>query len=163
MNTIILYYSETKRTEIVAKSLANELNSETIKVKDLKRRGGFLNRFNSSIDAFREKKTEIYPDKIDLTNYDLVYIGTPTWANNPTPAIITLIDKLDLKGKDVVLFTTMSNSGGDNTLKRMQEKVKLRGGRVIEGFKIKTKDKSLIQLERDSIRVIRSLDLGIYS
>ena len=162
MNTIILYYSETKRTEIVAKSLATELNSETIRIKDLKKREGFLNRFNSSIDAFREKKTEIYPDKIDITDYDLVYIGTPTWANNPSPAIITLIDKLDLKGKDVVLFTTTS-TGGDNTIKRMSEKVKLRGGRVIETFKIKTKDKSLIQLERDSIRVIRSLDLNIYS
>lgn len=162
MNTIILYYSETKRTEIVAKSLATELNSETIRIKDLKKREGFLNRFNSSIDAFREKKTEIYPDKIDITDYDLVYIGTPTWANNPSPAIITLIDKLDLKDKDVVLFTTTS-TGGDNTIKRMSEKVKLRGGRVIETFKIKTKDKSLIQLERDSIRVIRSLDLNIYS
>ena len=163
MNTVILYYSETKKTEVVAKTLANELNADSVLIKDLKERKGFFNRFNSSVDAFREKKTEIYPDKIDLTNYSLIYIGTPTWANNPTPALITLIDKLDLKGKDVVLFTTLSNAGGENTLKRMQEKVKLRGGRVIESFEVATKDKSLIQLERDSIRIARALDLNIYS
>ena len=163
MNTLIIYYSKTKKTEVVAETLANELNGDIIRIKDVNERSGFLNRFSSAVDAFREKKTEIYPDNIDLTDYDVVYIGTPTWASNPAPAIITLIDKLNLKNKDLILFTTMSNSGGDNSLKRMEEKIKIRGGRVIESFDIKTKDKSLIQLQRDTIRIVNYLDLDLYS
>ncbi|MDD2643594.1 MAG: flavodoxin [Methanobacteriaceae archaeon] len=163
MKTLIIYYSKSENTKIVAETLAHELSSDIIRVKDIKKRSGFFSKFSSSIDAFRESKTEITPSNINISDYDLIYIGTPTWASNPVPAIITLIDKLDLKGKDVVLFATMSNSGGKNAIKRMSEKVEVRGGRVIETFTLKTKDKNLNQIADDSFNIARLLDLSIYS
>lgn len=73
-----------------------------------------------------------------------------------------MIDRCDLFGKDVVLFATMSNSGGDSAIEKMEKKVKARGARVIEQFTIKTKDKSLSQLEKDSESIAQVLDLDIY-
>lgn len=163
METLIIYYSESENTKKVAETLAYQLKCDIIRIKDMKKRSGILNKFNSSIDAFRENKTEIYPSNIDISAYDIIYIGTPTWASNPTPAIITLIDRLDLKGKDVVLFATMSSSGGKSTIKRMQEKVEIRGARVIETFTLKTKDKTLNQIEDDSVNIAKLLDLSLYS
>ncbi len=163
MKTLIIYYSESQNTKRVAETLSLQLDTDIIRIEDTKKRTGIFNKFNSSIDAFRENKTEIRPSTIDISNYELIYIGTPTWASNPTPAIITLIDSLDLKGKDVVLFATMSSSGGKNTIKRMQEKVEIRGARVIETFTLKTKDKSLAQIEEDIINIARLLYLSLYS
>ena len=75
--------------------------------------------------------------------YGLVYIGTPTWAAKPAPAIITMIDKCNLKGKDIILFSTMGSSGGSKAIERMREKVEARGGRMVNSFSIKTVEKKL--------------------
>ncbi len=162
MRTLIIYYSETGATEVISQVLAHYLNADLVQIHDMKPRSGFKNKLSASFDAFRENKTEIYPPTIDLTNYDLVYIGTPVWASKPTPSIITIIDSLNLQGKDVILFATMSNKGGSSTIERMDEKVRARGGRVIESFTVKTKDKGSNQLIRDAESIIEILDLKIY-
>ena len=103
MERIILYYSESGKTKVVAETLALNLRCDICQIKDMKKRDGIRSRLGSTIDAFRESKTEIYPPTLDLEEYGTVYIGTPIWANNPTPAIITLIDSCDLRGKDTLI------------------------------------------------------------
>lgn len=162
MKTLVMYYSNTGTTELVSKTLAYHLGADIIRIQDLKNRDGIKNRFLSSINAFRENKTEIRPSKVDLTDYSVIYIGTPTWNGNPTPAIITIIDRCDLKGKDIVLFATMNSNRGDGNIERLAEKVKIRGARVIESFTLKTKGKSRDQLINDTEAIIEMLDLKMY-
>lgn len=162
MKTLIIYYSNSGITGLISQILSHELNADIVKIEDLKPRNGFKNSIFGSFDAFRENKTEIYPKKLDLNQYDTIYFGTPVWAGKPTPAIITIIDRCDLKGKDIVLFATMSKIGGQETVERLNEKVKARGGRVIETFTIKTKDKSQEQLIDITENLIEILDLKIY-
>lgn len=164
MKTLIIYYSSGGSTEIMAKTLSMHLKADIIEIKDLKNRKGFANRFLSSVDAFRESKTEISPAKLDLTDYGLIYIGTPTWANKPAPAIITLIDRCNWYEKDVILFTTMNKDGSDeSTLERLDEKVSMRGARVIESFSLNTKDKRPEHIIDDTERIIQRLVLKMYS
>lgn len=162
MKTLIIYYSSEGSTKIMARTLSMHLRADIIEIKDLKKRSGIVNRFVSSIDAFRESKTEISPEKVDLTGYDLIYIGTPTWANNPAPAIITLIDRCNWTGKDVILFTTTSNTDGEATLERLEEKVGMRGGRVIQSFSLQTKGKSPEDIINDTESLILIKDLKMY-
>ena len=77
-------------------------------------------------------------------------------------AILTIIDRCDLKSKDVVLFSTMDSNRGDTNIKRLEEKVKLRGARVIESFTISTKDKSPEKLVSDTEAIIEMKDLKMY-
>lgn len=162
MKTLIIYYSSGGSTKIMARTLSMHLKADIIEIKDLKKRSGLANRFLSSIDAFRESKTEISPAKLDLSDYDLIYIGTPTWANNAAPAIITLIDRCHWAGKDVILFTTTSNSDGESTLDRLEEKIGMRGGRVIKSFYLQTKNKSPEDIITDTESLILRLDLKMY-
>ncbi len=112
MKTLIIYYSQHGSTEVVARTLAKELKTDILEVTDLKNRSGFKNKLTSCIDSIKETKTEIAPSEVDLTEYNSIYIGTPTWAGKPTPAIITLIDRCNLRGKDLYLFATMTGRGG---------------------------------------------------
>ena len=162
MATLIMYYSQGGTTETVAKTLARNLRANTVRIHDLKNREGFKNKLMASINAFRENKTDIIPAKVDLTNYDTIYIGGPTWAGNPTPAILTIIDRCNFTGKDVVLFATMDSSRGDSNLERLEEKVKMRGGRVIESFALATKNKSPEKLVNDTEAIIEMKDLKMY-
>ena len=163
MATIIIYYSQGGTTDLVAKTLALNLHADLVRIHDLKNREGFKNRLLSSINAFREVKTDIIPAKVDLRGYDTVYFGTPTWAGNPTPAILTIIDRCDLRAKDVVLFATMDSNRGESNVERLEEKVKLRGARVIESFTIATKDKSPEKLVNTTEAIIDMKDLKMYS
>lgn len=163
MATLIIYYSQGGTTELVAKTLAQNLRADMVRIHDLKNREGFKNRLFASINAFRENKTDIVPARVDLTNYDTVIFGTPTWAGNPTPAILTIIDRCNLTGKDVMLFATMDNNRGDTNIERLEEKVKMRGARVIESFTIATKGKSPEKLVTDTEAIIEMKDLKMYT
>ena len=162
MNRIIVYYSQGGRTDLVAKTLAKNLNADLVRIHDLKNREGFKNKIMSSINAFREVKTDIVPAKVDLSAYDTIYFGTPTWAGNPTPAIITLIDRCDLRANDVVLFATMEENRGESNIERLEEKVRIRGARVVESFTNATKNKSPEQLVGDTEAIIDSKVLKMY-
>jgi flavodoxin len=162
MAKIIIYYSQGGTTDLIAKTLASNLNADLVRIHDLKNREGFTNRLFSSINAFRETKTDIVPAKVDLRGYDTIYFGTPTWSGNPTPAILTIIDRCDLRAKDVILFATMDSNRGESNIERLERKVKLRGARVIESFTMTTKDKSPEQLVNDTEAIIEMKDLRMY-
>ena len=163
MATLIIYYSQGGTTETVAKTLARNLRANTVRIHDLKNRDGFKNKIFASINAFRESKTDIVPAKVDVTEYDTIIFGTPTWAGNPTPAILTIIDRCNLTGKDVMLFATMDSSRGDTNIERLEEKVKMRGGRVIETFTIATKGKTRDKLIEDTEAIIDAKVLKMYT
>ena len=163
MATLIIYYSNGGTTELVAKTLAKNLRANMVRIHDLKNRDGVKNRIFASINAFREVKTDIVPAKVDISPFDTIIFGTPTWAGNPTPAILTIIDRLNLTGKDVMLFATMDSNRGDTNIGRLEEKVKMRGARVIETFTISTKGKSPEKLVNDTEAIIEMKDLKMYT
>ena len=162
MATLVIYYSQTGTTELVAHTLAKNLRTSVLEVKDLKNRNGLKNKLLASISAFRESKTKISPARVDLTDYDTIVFGTPTWLGNPTTAILTMIDNCNLTGKDVILFATM-DSNADSNIERLEEKVKMRGARVIESFTISTKNKSAEKLISDTEAIIEMKDLKMYT
>ncbi len=162
MKTVILYYSRTRKTAKVAKTLAKEIQADSTEIVDLKNRMGVVNYLGSSVDALRENKTNIKPESFDLSEYGLVYIGTPTWAAKPAPAIVTMIDRCDFKGKDVILFSTMGSSGGKKAIERMREKIEARGGRMVNSFTIKTSGKEMDVIITDTKKILQEMDLKIY-
>lgn len=162
MRKLIIYYSQGGTTDLVARTLAKKLHADLLRIHDLKNREGFKNKLLSSINAFRETKTDIVPARVDLSPYSTVIFGTPTWAGNPTPAILTIIDRCNLRGKDVILFATMDANRGDSNINRLEEKVKMRGARVIESFTLATKNKDPEQIVKDTEAIIEIKDLKMY-
>lgn len=63
---------------------------------------------------------ELKPISADLSNYDTVVIGTPTWWYTMAPAVLTFLTKNDWTGKTVVPFQTHGGWPG-HTLKDMKE------------------------------------------
>ena len=121
----------------------------------------YYSQHGSTEVVARTLAKELKTDILEVTNS--IYIGTPTWAGKPTPAIITLIDRCNLRGKDLYLFATMTGRGGQATVDRMAEKVKARGARVIETFTLNTNDKDIETLINDTEVIIDILDLKMYS
>ena len=111
MKTLVIYYTRTGNAKFVAETVAAELGADIEEVVDLKKRQGTFGWLSAGRDATGGKETEIDPTKRTPTDYDLIIIGQPVWAGNPTPAIRTYLNKNDLSGKKVALFFSDSNSG----------------------------------------------------
>ncbi len=147
MKVLIVYYSLTGKTKLVAEAIAQSLNVDIRRVEDLKKRG-VLGRLSGAISAARDTSGRIKPMDFDTHSYDLVFIGTPVWAFKPTPAINAFISKADFKNKKVILFVTMGSAGDKSAINAMSDAIKLKGGEIINSFAIRTggvKNEKLIE------------------
>jgi flavodoxin len=110
MKTLVIYYTRSGNAKFMAETIAAELGADIEEVIDLKNRQGKLAFLPAGRDAMRGKETEIAQTKRTPTDYDLIIIGQPVWAGNPTPSIRTYLNKNDMSGKKVALF--FSDSSG---------------------------------------------------
>ena len=111
MKTLVIYYTRTGNAKFIAETTAAELGADIEEVIDLKNRQGKLAFLPAGRDAMKAKETEIAQTKRTPTDYDLIIIGQPVWAGNPTPAIRTYLNKNDFSGKKVALFFSDINLG----------------------------------------------------
>ena len=138
-------------TRKVSEIIAEQKGADLLEVKDQKSRSGAMGFFMGGFDAIRGKSTSISYDTVDMADYDTVYIGTPVWASKPTPAILEFIRQNDFSNNDVVTFATLGGSGGESTVKAMNEAVSAKGGTVKRSFSFVMKGNDIEQLVLDAL------------
>lgn len=148
---LVIYYSRTNTTKEVSQIIAEEKSAKLVEIKDKKSRSGALGYALGALDSVRGKKTNIEYEKVNLSEYDTVYIGSPVWASKPTPAVLQYIEENDFNGTNVVTFATMMGSGGDSTVKIMNDKIKAKNGLIKRSFSLATKGKDLKSLVIDAL------------
>lgn len=116
---LVVYYSRTGHTKKIAEEITKNLNADIDEIIDKKKRKGFFKFLSSGREALKGNLTEIEFNK-KVEDYDLVIIGTPTWAGTIPPAIRTYLSKN--KPKNVAFFCT---HGGETTGKVFEELEKL--------------------------------------
>ncbi len=78
--------------------------------------------------------TAIRPLGVNWAAYDTVFIGSPTWAGSPAPAVNSLLQDADLAGKRVYLFVTSGGEDAGKVLKLLSSRVAEKGGEVVGTF-----------------------------
>lgn len=137
MKTLVLYYSRTGTTKILAELIAKELNCDLEEIIDRKNRQGAVNWLIAGKDAFKNRLTEINDIKKDLKMHDLIIIGTPVWAGTITPAIRSFLEKYKHEIKNIAFFSTM---GGENPGKTFSELEKVSGKKPLAILPLRTKE-----------------------
>jgi flavodoxin len=154
MKALIIYYSWTGKTEIVAKAIAKTLNADIRKIEEVKERKGFFGFINGGYCAIKEKSSEIKSMDFNLDNYDIVFLGTPVWASKPAPAINAFVSKAKFNDKKVIVFVTMGSNSNKSAIKVLTDAVESKGGKIINSFAIRTgkvKDKKIIKQHGEDI------------
>ena len=140
MKTLVVYYSLTDKTHIVAQTLAAELNADIRRVEDVTKPSvSFWFYISAGFRAIRGVEAEIRPIDTSFQGYDRVFIGSPVWAGSPSTPINAFIAKADFTGKDVVLFMTMGGDDASGALKKMTERITKKGGTVVSSFAFSSK------------------------
>ena len=90
-NILVAYYSFTGNTSLVADAISNQCQSDILHIKDKKKRAGILGYLKSGYESFTNVKSEIEYSETNLTDYDLIILGTPVWMGNVASPMRTFI------------------------------------------------------------------------
>jgi len=148
----VFFYSYSGNTKKVALVLQKELSAQyqtdIIRVEALDEADSF---FGQCVRALRKKQALIDVNiSFDVSDYDLIALGTPVWAFGMAPAMRTYMNKCrGFESKDIIVFATYgSGVGKDRCLKEMAAIAKSKGAGQVRRFLIQqndTKDELLIQ------------------
>lgn len=116
MKTLVMYFSKTGTTQAVAETIAERLGADSYAIKEaVPYTSTDLNWTVPTSRANQEQGDEAsrpaYAGQLpDLTAYDQIIIGHPTWWGRPPRIIQTVIEDLDLRDKRVATFATSGGS-----------------------------------------------------
>lgn len=132
MKILIAYYSRTGMTKNVALKLAAELGAnnnlkvDVEEIVDKDKRAGALGYLMAGRDALQKKPAAIEPLRYNPADYDLVLVGTPTWAYAMSCAVRAYLTSNKDEIKKVAFFVTHGSDGGDKAVKQMADFIALK-------------------------------------
>jgi len=130
---LVVYYSRTGHTKKIAEEISKNLNADIDEIIDKKKRKGFIRFLSAGREALRGNLTEIEFNK-KTEDYDLVVIGTPTWAGTIPPAIRTYLSKN--KPKNIAFFCTH----GSETEGKVFEELEKLSNKPLATLSLRAKD-----------------------
>jgi flavodoxin len=118
---LVVYYSRTGHTEQVAKALAEKLGADLEPIREKRSRLGFLEYWRSGRESFLGILPTIEPSQHDPAGYDLVILGSPVWASQPSTPMRAYLAAHKNKLNSIACFVTLGGSGAQKTLARMAD------------------------------------------
>jgi flavodoxin len=156
MKSLVVYYSLTGKTRLVAQAIAEALNATLVEIKETKPRkpGPFVYLIGGAA-AFMNRGSKINPIDIDLKQHERIFIGSPMWAYRPAPAINSFIYQTNFEGRNVIPFFTMGGDNSEKALANITAKIKRRQGKIIGSFAITSygvSDEEIIAKAKEAIK-----------
>lgn len=105
MSKLIIYYSLTGKNRQFAEDLAEKEKGNLIEFAP----GGYLRVFQFFFKGGLKKRAK----KIDTNNYNEIIIYGPVWGGKPAPAVLALLNNLELKGKDIECHLSHTGNLGE--------------------------------------------------
>ncbi len=109
---LIVYYSWSNgNTERIAKKLQSIAGGDILKIDTAVPYSGSYNEVvdQGQREVNRGYEPQLKPISVNIADYDVIAVGTPTWWYTMAPAVKTLLHKNSFAGKTVVPF--MTNGG----------------------------------------------------
>jgi len=106
MKSLIIFYSYDGNCRLVADWIRTITDSDVLELipVDNRQRSGLSKYFWGGKQVVRNMEPELLDYNVQLSDYDLIFIGTPVWAGGFAPALNTFFAKTAVQGKKIALF-----------------------------------------------------------
>ena len=119
---LTVYYSWSNgNTERIAKMLQKEIGGDIVRIDTITPyEGSYDDVVNQGQEELqRGYEPEIKPLGVNISDYDVIAVGTPTWWYTMAPAVLTFLHTESFADKTVVPFMTNAGWPG-NVIKDMK-------------------------------------------
>lgn len=156
---LIVYLSRTKNTKAIAE-IIHENTGGTLVALELA--NPYPEDYRATVDQVaKENETGYLPPlktKIDnIQQYDMVFVGFPTWGMQLPPPMKSFLRQYDLSGKIVVPFNTNGGYGIGSSFDTVKDLC--RGSKILDGYSMKggvERDGVLFVIEGEKEKQARS-------
>jgi flavodoxin len=125
MKILVLYYSRSGRSRIVAEKIAQAMKGDLQEIIPLKGYQGIFGFIRGGFQATRGKTPAIKPLAKDPAAYDLVIFGTPIWGSRMASPLRTAITENKPKIKKYAFYCTAGGAGQEKAFADVQELIGL--------------------------------------
>jgi len=108
---LIVYYTCSGLTKRVADLIKEKTNGDIFEI-ELEKPYTKLSAYTIGIVHTRNGHNPKIKNKIDITKYNNIFLGTPIWAYTLSPALRSFIVDHSLKGKTIIPFCTDGGNKG---------------------------------------------------
>jgi len=110
----VIYFSYSGVTRGIAEGIRNASGCDLIEVRTKTPYSSFTAYTTGVLRSRKGALDPIVPEEIDVSQYDLLIIGTPVWAWKPAPAMNAAVRALrGCEGTMAVIFTTCIHHPGE--------------------------------------------------
>ncbi len=141
MKCAIAYFSRTNTTQTEAERLGKVLGVTPVKIEPVQPyTDADINWTDHNCRANREQNDESARPEIkkpDLPDFDVLFLGYPTWWGVEPRLIDTFLESTDLKGKTVVPFATSGGSGPERAgarVKKLAKGANVKAAKRVNGY-----------------------------
>jgi flavodoxin len=128
---LVLYYSLTNHTEIMARAIASRYQADLIEIAAQEYSDDFSGRTLASVDAWTEERNStIDPAIIDMRRYRSIFLGSPIWWYRPAVPLWTFVVKNNFQSQNIILFNTFNSRFKDKHINEFSDLVKSKGGNL---------------------------------
>ena len=116
---LVAYYSLTGKTEKVAEAIAGASNGQLYRILVAKSYPGDSKERRAVLEQEIEQNylPPLVATDINPENYDIIFLGSPVWANHISQPVKSFLAQYNLAGKRVIPFVTHSGGGKGQSFK----------------------------------------------
>lgn len=139
---LVAYFSASGITESVARNLSQTAGAHLYRIQpevpytsaDL----DWMNKKSRSSIEMNDpaSRPAIAAEDLDISSYDVVFLGFPVWWYMAPTIINTFLETYDFSGKTVIPFATSGSSGIENCEKKLQQQypsINWKSGKLLNG------------------------------
>ena len=145
---LVIYYSYSGNTQEIAKKIAQTSQGDLLEIETVQ---PYPSGYNDVVKQAKEEikagfLPEIKTGKDNINDYDVLFIGSPSWWNTIAPPVATFLSEHDLSGKILIPFVTHEGSGigrnGDD-IARMAPDATVVAGKAFRGGSVSSAEKEV--------------------
>ncbi|NMB55394.1 MAG: flavodoxin [Leptolinea sp.] len=111
--SLVVYYSLFGMTKKVAVEIASQTEGYIIRLQPEKE---YSFDYNTAAKEARNQIDRGYcpkllNEKVDISQYDTVFLGTPNWFKRMAPPVLSFLRTYDLSNKQIIPFCTHGGGG----------------------------------------------------
>ena len=134
---LIVYLSRTNNTKAIAEIIHKNVGGKLVALELEK---PYPENYQATVQqVVKENETGYLPPlktTIDsIQNYDVVFVGFPTWGMQLPPPVKSFLHQYNLKAKTVITFNTNAGYGEGSSFQTVKELCP--GSKILEGFEMK--------------------------
>ena len=129
---LVAVYSLTGNTLWAAKEVARFFDADFLQIAAPRYTRTIRGQMRASRDADRElTTTPIQHDPVNISNYELIFLCSPTWWFRPAPPLWSFVENHDFAGKAVFLLLTGNSRFKEELVGKFGKLVEERNGKYL--------------------------------